>query len=110
MSSLLENWQEKFDKEFRFNSDVIARDGNYDGTELRNDLMAFISSLLQAQHQKNTQEFVEKIASLRLKETKSPCPPFNSSEISGFNVAVVYINSKIDSIIHSLTQSANKDQ
>ena len=39
-------WEKEFDKEFRFNSAELARDCNREGTELRNDLIAFIQNLL----------------------------------------------------------------
>lgn len=43
-----EEWISEFDKEFRFNSHVLAQDGNYEGTELRTELLAFIHATLRA--------------------------------------------------------------
>jgi ribosomal protein S17E len=97
----MKNWKEEFDKEFRFRSDVIAQDANYEGTVLRNDLIGFISELLTAQ----TTEMIEKISSLKMREIM---PDAASLKGEGYNEAVRSLNSSIDSLIQSFTSSDNQ--
>lgn len=72
-------WEKEFDEEFRFRSDELAKDGNYDGTILRNELKQFISSLLQQQRNEIIKEIEEMVEDFKIKSCEN-CGEYSCSE------------------------------
>ncbi len=82
-------WIEEFDKEFRFHSEDLAKDANFYGTQLRNELITFITKLLSSQK-------VELVKELNLK-TQTP-EMFDTNDIektktfcAGYNACKNYV-------------------
>lgn len=50
------DWRKRFDEEFKFRSDVLSKDGNYDATVLRNELVEWIEGELLKAKQEGYEE------------------------------------------------------
>lgn len=72
IDSMNKDWIKKFDEQFRFTSVELSKDGNYDGTVLRNDLIGFISQALEQKYEQGQKEarahYYEKVTNDAIKE------------------------------------------